>query len=1123
MMSDFRIFMVLLTLCAGCTESPGSQTSMFGSRAVDLEIQVTGGLIRGISEDDVKQYHGIPYAAPPVGDLRWAPPAPVIPWEGVRDASEPGPICTQRTGVPIAFYAPVRPKPERSEDCLTLNVWTRAARGDEGRPVMVWIHGGGLGAGWGARSAGPLLAEKGAVLVSINYRLGRFGFLAHPELSAENPNGVSGNQGFRDQVQALEWVRDNIARFGGDPGNVTIFGESAGAISVAVMQASPMARGLFHRAIGQSTPAFFPMQHRTRDQSFVPSGESIGLQFGAALVGGQADQSLAALRNVPAATVLEVSESSPAFSGYDFLPTVDGEVLIEDLGTTFANGRQADVPVMVGWAAEEGAVAVPEFFMKAMGAGLQGFNTYGAALLPEVSDEIPDYYPASTDDDVLQYWQALFTDVSYTYPARVWVRSMGHLKSDAYLYSFTWPPTLTGGGNRDAFHGASQIYVHGDFDLFKELAPTDADRRFSEIIAETWVRFARTGNPNGGSLPDWPAFTRENEAYLELGATLRAGERLRMPQMDLIEKAWAERRAANEPPPERDAYFGDLHVHTGNSFDAFLFSTLATPDDAYRFAKGGTVKHVAGFDMTLKEPLDFYAVTDHAFLMGAMLAMKDPTNPLARHPDAKDLTSLATREDRIKAFRAAVQFVRPGSPRYREIDDPPTTQTTWADVVATANRHNDPGRFTTFIGYEWSSAPDQQNLHRNVIFKGSKAPVAPYSRFISSDPEDLWVWMDILREQGLESLAIPHNSNGSNGQMFSLNDFDGNPLDADYADRRVRNEPLVEITQVKGTSETHPALSPNDEWADFEIMPYLVSTSILGEVKGSYVRDAWLTGLNLQEQQGFDPFKFGVIGSSDSHNASSGGTEDDFWGKIGMVDGTAKIRGSVPMTPEDGEHELDPVVISWGSSGLAGVWAEENTRASIYEAMRRKEAFGTSGTRIKVRFFAGYDLPSIESRNLIGEAYTGGVPMGADLVSQVDQTPSFIVWALQDANSAPLQRVQIIKGWISKGAVQEKVFDVACSDGFVDPVTHRCPDNNAKVNVEDCSISGEGAGALKAAWHDPEFNPDQAAFYYVRALENPICRWSTWDAIRAGVEPREGIARTIQERAWSSPIWYLPK
>ncbi len=532
-----------------CTDVPYKLTNG-SSQEVGLELAVTGGLIQGIVEDEVKQYHGIPYAAPPVGDLRWVPPAPVLPWTGIRDASEPGPICTQRTGVPLDFYASPQPKPTHSEDCLTLNVWTRAARSDEGRPVMVWIHGGGLGAGWGARSAGTLYAEKGAVHVSINYRLGKFGFFAHPELSAENPKGVSGNQGFRDQIQALEWVRDNITQFGGDPNNVTIFGESAGGISVAVMQASPLARGLIHRAIGQSTAtAFGPMQHRTRDQSFVPSGESIGVRFGAALAGKKTDQSLAALRNVSAERVLEVSESSPAFSGYDFLPTVDGEVLVEDLGVTFAAGRQADVPVLVGNAAEEGVVVVPGLFMKSMGAGLQGFKKYGAAMLPEVSDEILNHYPATSDEEVEYYWQHLFTDVGFNYPSRFWVRSMDGLQSDAYLYSFTWRPTLKGGKKSGPFHGASQIYVHGDFDLFKELEPTEADLAFSHFIADTWFRFAKTGNPNGGSLPEWPAFTPENEAYMELGPIPRVNHHLRMPQMDLIEKAWAERRAVNEPPP----------------------------------------------------------------------------------------------------------------------------------------------------------------------------------------------------------------------------------------------------------------------------------------------------------------------------------------------------------------------------------------------------------------------------------------------------------------------------------------------------------------------------------------------------------------------------------------------
>ncbi|MCY4531924.1 MAG: DUF3604 domain-containing protein [Gammaproteobacteria bacterium] len=1128
LLRHFTLTPVLLALMASCTDMPMTTES---SQEVGLEMAVFGGLVRGIvDENGVKQYHGIPYAAPPVGDLRWAPPAPVTPWTGVRDASEPGPICIQHEKAGVAFYDPPadRVLPEQSEDCLTLNVWTMVTRRDEGRPVMVWIHGGGLAAGWGARSAGPLLAEKGAVLVSFNYRLGRLGFLAHPELSAENPKGVSGNQGFRDQIQALEWVRDNIAQFGGDPGNVTIFGESAGGTSVSVMQASPMARGLFHRVIGQSGAGFHPMQHRTRNQSFISSGEAIGLQFGAALVGEQADQSLAVLREVPAQKVLEVSGSSPAFSTYEYLPTVDGEVLVEDVGTTFANGRQADVPVMVGSASDEGA-AVLEHFMRFLGPGLKGFNMFGAAMLPEGRDEIPEYYPATTDEDAIPSWQNLFTDMTFTYPMRAWARSMDDLESEVYLYWFTWPVSLAGGKNYGAFHGSSQIYVFSDFDLMHEVAPKDADVEFSHFIADTWVRFAKTGNPNGGSLPEWPAFTPENEVYMDLGLRPRVGHHLRMPQMALVERAWDKRRAANLlANPERTAYFGDLHVHTTNSFDAFLFGGTATIEEAYQFAKGAPVTHLAGYEMKLKEPLDFYAVTDHAFLMGAMAAMKDPTDPMSRHPDAKALTNLKTREDRIRAFMIARQFILPG-PRYREIDDPRTIQSTWAKIIEAANRHNDPGRFTTFIGYEWSSAPQSQNLHRNVIFKGEKAPVAPFSRFISSDPEDLWRWMDVLREQGLESLAIPHNANGSGGQMFSLMDFSGNsPLDADYAQRRVRNEPLVEITQVKGTSETHPVLSPYDEWADFEIMPYLVGTSRVGKVSGSYVREAWLNGLKLSEEQGFDPFKFGVIGSSDSHNGSSGGTEDDFWGKMGTVDGIAKTRGSVPLAPGEDFHPaedllVDPVNMSWGSAGLAGVWAEQNTRDAIYEAMRRKETFGTSGTRIKVRFFAGYDLPSIDNKQVISKAYAGGVPMGADLAAEADREPSFIVWALRDALSAPLQRVQIIKGWVDEGEIQEKVFDVACSDGgVVDPVTHRCPDNNAKVNIEDCSISGTGAGELKARWRDPEFNADQRAFYYARVLEDPICRWSTWDAVRAGVEPRKDFPKTIQERAWSSPIWYMP-
>lgn len=587
-----------------------------------------------------------------------------------------------------------------------------------------------------------------------------------------------------------------------------------------------------------------------------------------------------------------------------------------------------------------------------------------------------------------------------------------------------------------------------------------------------------------------------------------------------------ESAASSDPPteanPERNAYFGDLHVHTANSFDAFVLGTTATPEDAYRFAKGEPLPHPGGFDMRLREPLDFLAVTDHAYYLGITRAMANPESPMSRHPDAKALTSVGTSLVRMRALRVGAQFVHPSSPRFREIDDPATSRAAWLDNISAANRHNDPGRFTAFIAYEYTSGPRFRNLHRNVLFRGDEGPEMPFSQFDSHNPEDLWAWMDALREQGMESLAIPHNSNQSNGQMFALVDYAGNPLDADYASVRIRNEPLVEISQTKGTSETHPLLSPRDEWAGFETLSYRVGSRDPLVLQGSYVREAQLNGLVLADEYGFDPFKVGVIGSSDDHNGSTGGEERDYWGPAGMMHADAVSRGSVP--DGTGVYQGDPAFVTFGASGLAGVWAERNTRASLYDAMRRKETFGTSGTRIKVRFFGGYDLPAIDSRNLVSEAYADGVPMGGDLEARVNQTPAFVAWALRDPLSAPLQRLQVVKGWIAEGEPREAVFDVACSDdGVVDPATHRCPDNGARVNVADCSImEGTGAQELKARWRDPGFDPDQRAFYYVRVLEDPICRWSTWDAIRAGVAPREGIPTTIQERAWSSPIWYTP-
>ena len=598
--------------------------------------------------------------------------------------------------------------------------------------------------------------------------------------------------------------------------------------------------------------------------------------------------------------------------------------------------------------------------------------------------------------------------------------------------------------------------------------------------------------------------------------------------------------------------FGDLHVHTTYSFDAYIFGTLATPDDAYEFAKGKSIKHPAGFDVSLDRPLDFYGVTDHGTFLGQVAEAATPGTPYYEAPSSEQVNDINSPENlnistiprRTQAFGGflanTVAAFRERKLDIRYADS--VSRRAWADTVAAAQRHNDPGNFTTFIAYEYTaSTTDMGNLHRNVVFRGNsnRIPSVPYSRANSNDPEGLWQWMDRLREDGIESIAIPHNSNGSDGFMFALKDSFGKPLTKEYSELRMRNEPIVEITQVKGTSDTHPALSTNDEWADFEIMPFKVATQSISEPKGSYVRDALLEGMKMENKEGFNPYKFGFIGSSDTHTAASSLEEDNFFSKIGILDSSASLRGSVPETDPailesgqpvidlDGNKYIDSSAITWGASGLAGVWAEKNTRDSIYAAFRRKESFATSGPRMTVRFFAGYNLDAgkINDNDLIEYLYTNAETMGADLDGIKQQAPSFFVWAVRDAFTASLQRVQIIKGYIDdNGDPQEQVFDVACSDGGIpDPDTYRCPDNNAKVDISNCAFSQDvGAAELKTFWTDPTFKVEQRSFYYVRALENPTCRWSTWDAVRNNVEPRSDIPKTIQERVWSSPIHYIP-
>jgi hypothetical protein len=607
------------------------------------------------------------------------------------------------------------------------------------------------------------------------------------------------------------------------------------------------------------------------------------------------------------------------------------------------------------------------------------------------------------------------------------------------------------------------------------------------------------------------------------------------------------------PNPERNAYFGDLHVHTTYSFDAFAFGAVATPYDAYRYAKGQAITHPSGYEIRLEQPLDFYAVTDHAMFLGVAKEAANTASAFSHNEVAKPLHNLNAEDNlgetsiiaRNSVFASFIRDIglglQDGTVDKKQLLD--ITRSAWQDTIKAADEANVPGKFTAFVAYEYTTSTDKRgNLHRNVIFRGSdKLPAVPFSRLNSQNPEGLWDWMDNMRAKGIESLAIPHNSNGSNGQMFKLTDWAGNPLDDDYVEQRMRNEPLVEITQVKGTSDTHPLLSKNDEWADFEIVPYRVATKLISEPAGGYVRDAYLRGLKIAAGGPDNPYKFGLIGSTDTHVAGGSDRESSYFSKVGLVDGIAMRRGSIPANLVRSKiygwvvpgivksvAGKDYIALSsfenWGASGLAAVWAEENTREAIYEAFRRKETFATTGPRMKVRFFAGYDFDEelLRRPGLVSYAYGKGVAMGTDLIAEPGETPKFLVWATQDASSAPLQRLQIIKGYEEGGETFEQVYDVACSDGLeVDPDTYRCPDNGARVNLADCSITADvGASQLRRVWQDPNFVADQEAFYYVRVLENPTCRWSTWDAIRAGVEPRPDLPKTIQERAWSSPIWY---
>ena len=587
-------------------------------------------------------------------------------------------------------------------------------------------------------------------------------------------------------------------------------------------------------------------------------------------------------------------------------------------------------------------------------------------------------------------------------------------------------------------------------------------------------------------------------------------------------------------PQDRQVFFGDLHIHSSWSLDAYAAGVRAEPEDAYRYARGESIPHISGRKIQLDgPPLDFMALTDHAEYLGviqATSALRHPLHalPLMQSWFRQDGTTSIQAWKTINSSFAARQAIP-------ALATDAVVAPAWQELVDLANRNNRPGEFTAFVGYEYTSNPVYQNLHRNVLFRGSDVPLRPFSSMDSQNPEDLWQWMDVVRRSGDDLLAIPHNSNGSNGLMFARTKTDGSPLDRAWAEQRARNEPIVEVLQIKGQSETLPVLSPEDEWAAFEMVPWrTLKPSLSSKPEGSYVRDALKTGLLLRDKAkvGVNPYRLGMIGSTDGHNASSPFEESNYTGKIGDGDPTPARRLAMRASRNGGGDREPRIWLYWSAAGLAGIWSDANTRGDLFDALRRREAFSTSGPRIRVRVFAGWDFTPDELESEISRVgYTRGVPMGGTLHTEAahsdsDATvsPTFLVTALKDPLGANLERVQVIKGWTEDGVAHERVFDVGCADGSTPNVTpYRCSKSAREPDLASCTPDQSvGARALRAWWRDPSFDPKQRAFYYIRVLQIPTCRWSTWDANRLGVKPSDLVQAAIQERAMTSPIWFEP-
>ncbi|MBB82270.1 MAG: hypothetical protein CL931_00485 [Deltaproteobacteria bacterium] len=582
-----------------------------------------------------------------------------------------------------------------------------------------------------------------------------------------------------------------------------------------------------------------------------------------------------------------------------------------------------------------------------------------------------------------------------------------------------------------------------------------------------------------------------------------------------------------------EVFWGDTHVHSSFSVDAnSMGNTRLSPADAYRFAKGEAVVANNGMTARLEAPLDFLVVSDHAEYMGLLPALRAGNEALLSDPVGRRLSE-AVQGDQASQYAVIQEIIGSLMASAPIIDNADFKQSIWNEITRLADEANEPGRFSAMIGYEWSAMPSGDNLHRVVVYRDGANEAkqkVPRSSFEGEDPESLWAFMeDYVAETGGDILAIPHNPNMSNGQMFALEQSDGRAFDRAYADRRSRHEPIAEITQIKGDSEAHPLLSPDDAFADFENW----DTGNIGtpatpkkdeQLQYEYLRQAFKHGLGEEARLGVNPFKMGVIGSTDAHTSLATGAENDYWGKLSVLE-PGPGRLAPPPVQEQEESGIYPW--SWVASGYAAAWARENTRAAIFDAMRRREVYATTGSRITLRFFGGWDYTEDEAfrSDLVRRGYRGGVPMGGDLAPRKgeDAKPRFLIRALKDPNGANLDRIQIVKGWrTADGILQEEVHDVALG-GEGRRGLFGIREVGSTVNAEDATYTNSiGAAELSAWWVDEDFDAQEHAFYYARVIEIPTPRWSTYDSVRFDVSLDPRAPRSVQDRAYASPIWYAP-